>query len=137
MAHAKGLPLVFESADVPRVCTDPTRVRQIVLNLASNAVKFTEVGEVRVTIERWGSDAVAVRVIDTGIGIDSEDLEQVFDEFVQVGAAHGGTGLGLAISRRLARLLGGDLTVHSAPARGSSFTLKLPIAPPDGRTQRS
>ena len=136
-ARAKGLTLAVDAADVPRVFTDSTRVRQIVLNLVSNAVKFTEFGEVRITIERCGSDTIAVRVIDTGVGIAGEDLERVFDEFVQVGAAHGGTGLGLAISRRLARLLGGELTVRSTPARGSSFTLTLPIASPDGRTPRS
>jgi signal transduction histidine kinase len=128
-ARAKGLALVVEAADVPRVRTDVTRVRQIVLNLASNAVKFTDHGAVTVTLERHGPDAVAVRVADTGVGIAGKDLERVFDEFVQVGAAHGGTGLGLAISLRLARLLGGDLTVRSAPARGSCFTLTLPATP--------
>ncbi len=128
-ARAKGLALELEAADVPHVSTDAKRVRQIVLNLVSNAVKFTERGEVRVTIERLAPDALAVRVTDTGPGIASEDQERVFDEFVQVGAAHGGTGLGLAISRRLARLLGGDLTLRSAPARGSCFTLTLPAAP--------
>jgi signal transduction histidine kinase len=129
-ARAKGLTLEVEAADVPNVCTDPTRVRQIVLNLASNAVKFTERGGVRLAIEHHASDAVAVHVADTGVGIASEDQERVFDEFIQVGAAHGGTGLGLAISRHLARLLGGDLTVHSAPAHGSRFTLTLPTKPP-------
>jgi signal transduction histidine kinase len=128
-ARSKELTLTFEAADVPRVRTDVLRVRQIVLNLASNAVKFTERGGVTVTLERHGADAVAVRVADTGVGIAGADLERVFDEFVQVGAARGGgTGLGLAISRRLARLLGGDLTVRSAPARGSCFTLTLPAA---------
>ena len=136
-AYAKGLTLVLEVGDVPHVCTDPQRVKQIVLNLASNAVKFTERGGVRVTIDRHGSDAVAVCVIDTGVGIASEDLGRVFDEFVQVGAAHGGTGLGLAISRRLARLLGGELTVRSAPARGSSFTLTLPTTPAADRRERT
>ncbi|HEU4454670.1 MAG TPA: PAS domain-containing sensor histidine kinase [Longimicrobium sp.] len=125
-ARAKGLALELEAADVPHLRTDAKRVSQIVLNLVSNAVKFTELGEVRITVERRAPDAVAVHVADTGCGIAGEDLERVFDEFVQVGAAHGGTGLGLAISRRLARLLGGDLTVRSTPARGSRFTLTLP-----------
>jgi signal transduction histidine kinase len=129
-ARAKGLALELEAADVPRLRTDAKRVRQIVLNLASNAVKFTERGGVRVTVERGAPDAVAVHVADTGVGIATEDLERVFDEFVQVGAVNGGTGLGLAISRRLARLLGGDLTVYSAPAHGSRFTLTLPTRPP-------
>jgi signal transduction histidine kinase len=134
-AREKGLSLELEAADIPHVCTDAKRVRQIVFNLVSNAVKFTERGEVRVTIELHAADALAVHVADTGLGIAGEDLERVFDEFVQVGAAHGGTGLGLAISRRLARVLGGDLVVRSAPARGSCFTLTLPAAPaarPDG-----
>jgi signal transduction histidine kinase len=130
-ARARGLALELDAADVPRVRTDAQRVEQIVLNLLSNAVKFTESGGVRVTVERHAPDAVAVHVADSGVGIEGEDLERVFDEFVQVGAAHGGTGLGLAISRRLARLLGGDLTVRSAPALGSCFTLTLP-APPAG-----
>jgi PAS domain S-box-containing protein len=134
-ARARGIALELDAADAPRVLTDAQRVRQIVLNLLSNAVKFTERGGVRVTVERLAPDAVAVRVADTGVGIAGDDLERVFDEFVQVGAAHGGTGLGLAISRRLARLLGGDLAVRSVPGCGSCFTLTLPAAPacPVGR----
>ena len=128
-ARAKGLALELDADDIPHLCTDPTRLRQIVLNLVSNAVKFTDRGEVRVTIARHAPGAVAVHVTDTGIGIAGDDLERVFDEFVQVGAAHGGTGLGLAISRRLARLLGGDLTLCSTPAQGSRFTLTLPTTP--------
>lgn len=131
-ARLKGLALEFEADDVRAVWADATRVRQIVLNLVSNAIKFTASGRVSVVLERHAPDVVAVRVADTGVGIAPEDLERVFDEFVQVGAAHGGTGLGLAISRRLARLLGGDLTVHSVPARGSCFTLTLPVTPPLG-----
>lgn len=128
-ARAKGLTLGFEAPDVPHVSTDAKCVRQIVLNLASNAVKFTESGGITVTIERRASETLAVHVADSGIGIASDDLERVFDEFVQAGTPHGGTGLGLAISRRLARLLGGDLTVRSAVARGSCFTLTLPTGP--------
>jgi signal transduction histidine kinase len=73
---------------------------------------------------------VAVHVIDTGPGIETADLERVFDEIVQVGSAHGGTGLGLVISRRLARLLGGDLILRSEVGRGSCFTLTLPVGGP-------
>jgi signal transduction histidine kinase len=138
-ARAKGLALELRSRDaeaVPRVRTDARRVRQVLLNLLSNAVKFTERGGVTVVLEPRPAGIVAVHVVDTGVGIAPEDQERVFDEFVQVGAArggaHGGTGLGLAISRRLARLLGGDLTLHSAPGRGSRFTLTLPAgAAPD------
>jgi signal transduction histidine kinase len=127
-ARAKGLALEFGAAEVPRLHTDARRVRQILLNLLSNAVKFTERGSVTVALEPQLPRGVAVHVIDTGIGIAVEDRERVFDEFVQVGAGHGGTGLGLAISRRLTRLLGGDLTLHSVPGRGSCFTLTLPVA---------
>ena len=125
-AAGKGLTLELEAADVPRLDTDATRVRQIVLNLVSNALKFTECGGVTVRLERLAADAIAVHVVDTGVGIASADLDRVFDEFVQVGRVVDGTGLGLTISRRLARLLGGDLTVRSTPARGSCFTLTLP-----------
>jgi PAS domain S-box-containing protein len=128
-ARVKGLDLVLRGGDVPRLHTDARRVRQIVLNLLSNAVKCTEHGSVTVVIEGHSPGEVAVHVIDTGTGIAPADQERVFEEFVQVGAApQGGTGLGLAISRRLARLLGGDLSLRSAPARGSCFTLTLPVA---------
>jgi signal transduction histidine kinase len=132
-ARSKGLALGLIGADVQRVRTDARRVRQIVLNLAANAIKFTERGGVTVALEAHRSH-VAVHVADTGVGIAREDQAQVFDEFVQVGAArggaHGGVGLGLAISRRLARLLGGDLTLRSEPGRGSCFTLTLPAESP-------
>jgi PAS domain S-box-containing protein len=127
-ARAKGLALELRPAEVPRLRTDARRVRQILLNLLSNAVKFTECGSVTVAIEPHLPGGVAVRVDDTGVGIAAEDQDRVFEEFVQVGATRGGTGLGLPISRRLARLLGGDLTLNSAPGRGSCFTLTLPVA---------
>jgi signal transduction histidine kinase len=113
---------------------DARRVRQVLLNLFSNAVKFTERGGVTVALELRPprEKGVAVHVVDTGVGIAAEDQERVFDEFVQVGAGHGGTGLGLAISRRLARLLGGDLTQRSAAGHGSCFTLTLPADLPAG-----
>jgi signal transduction histidine kinase len=130
-ARSKGLALEVRGADVPRVRTDATRVRQIVLNLVANAVKFTERGGVTVSLESHPS-RVAVHVADTGIGIAAADQERVFDEFVQVGARQGGAGLGLAISRRLARLLSADLTLRSEPGRGSCFTLTLPAGGPAG-----
>jgi len=125
-ARAKGLSLTCETAELPHLRTDAKRVRQIVLNLVSNAVKFTARGSVVVTVERHAPSGFAVHVTDTGTGIAPADLERIFDEFVQVGATDGGTGLGLAISRRLAHLLGGDLTVRSELAGGSCFTLMLP-----------
>lgn len=110
---------------------DRTRVEQVILNLCSNALKFTPVGgRVDITCERH--DAVAVHVIDTGVGMAPDQTERVFEPFVQLGrdlaSSHEGTGLGLAISRDLARGMGGDLTVRSEFGEGSTFTLSLPAA---------
>ena len=132
-ALGKGLALAIDAPPALSVRSDPARVRQVLLNLASNAVKFTERGEVRIAIERCGDGQVALRVQDTGMGIAPADRESVFDEFVQVGPRQKkleGTGLGLAISRRLARLLGGELTLASEPGRGSTFSLLLPASGP-------
>jgi signal transduction histidine kinase len=112
------------------VLTDAGAVRQILLNLLTNAMKFTEAGGIRVKIA--SHDAVAtVEVIDSGIGIRAEDQDRIFEPFVQVESVlsrrYGGSGLGLAVSRDLARTLGGDLTVQSELGRGSTFTLSLPI----------
>ena len=135
-ARAKGLVLELRMAEVSSLRTDARRVRQIVLNLLANAVKWTDRGGVTVALEHRPPERVAVHVVDTGVGIAAEDQERVFEEFVQLGAARGGTGLGLAISRGLARLLGGDLTLSSAPGRGSCFTLTLPVdALPDCRVR--
>ena len=126
--------LVFEEPGEPLVLdTDEGKLGQILRNLVSNALKFTERGEVRVSA-RPSSDgaAVAIEVADTGIGIAPEDHERIFHEFGQVDShvqrRVKGTGLGLALSRRLAELLGGSLTVRSAPGTGSVFTLVLPRA---------
>lgn len=129
-ASAKGIALRFQGADIPPVRTDATRLRQIVLNLASNAVRFTERGDVTVALGMANAGSVTIRVTDTGVGMSPDELEHVFDEFFQAGTRKGGTGLGLAISRRLARLLGGELQVESAPGEGSSFTLTLPVPGP-------
>jgi signal transduction histidine kinase len=111
--------------------TDPLRVRQIVINLVGNAVKFTNAGVVKVMLYRDGSTA-HIRVSDTGRGISAADHESVFEAFVQVDQSHtrtaGGVGLGLAVSRRLARLLGGELALVSSEVNaGSTFELTLPI----------
>ncbi len=133
-AAAKGIALEssLDDAAVP-VRTDPDRTRQIVLNLLSNAVKFTERGAVTVSAapvaDAGGTRWMEVRVRDTGPGIARADLERIFMEFEQVAGTRGGTGLGLPISRRLAQLLGGDLRVESEPGAGSTFILRLPLAP--------
>jgi PAS domain S-box-containing protein len=133
-AARKRLALEFEAGDaVPVVRTDGKRVGQIVNNLLSNAIKFTEHGGVRTTLRLVGDD-VELAVVDTGIGIPPDALVTLFNPFTQVtrpgGRLHEGTGLGLAISRNLARALGGDVTVRSDLDRGSTFTLRLPLAGP-------
>ena len=137
-AFAKGIELtLFVDPKAPfRFNTDPGLLRQILLNLVGNAVKFTETGGVRVRIffESDTSDGPSVRfdVIDTGIGIPKDKQPELFTEFMQVDGSHtrrfGGTGLGLAISRDLARLLGGNVGCESAPQRGSRFWLQLPAS---------
>ena len=131
------------------VTGDERRVRQILLNLLANAVKFTRPGgRISVSCERVEGHApfaptplaswMCVSVVDTGIGIDPENLETIFEPFVQLDASHtrarGGTGLGLAISRRFARLMGGDITVTSRTGHGATFTLWLPAWERDGTT---
>jgi len=130
-AVAKGLKLqVVMQPGLPRwVELDPTRVRQILLNLCSNAIKFTAQG--RVTLKARADDArIRLEVEDTGIGIDSATLAQLFQRFGRGDESrarrHGGTGLGLEISRQLARLMGGDIGVTSVPGEGSRFVVELP-----------
>lgn len=129
-ASAKGLAIRFLEEPAPPVLTDATRLRQIVLNLVSNAVRFTERGSVTVTLGMAHPDSVSVRVTDTGIGMTQEELKHIFEDYFQAGARAGGTGLGLTISRRLARLLGGDLRAESTRHAGSSFILTLPVSGP-------
>jgi signal transduction histidine kinase/CheY-like chemotaxis protein len=126
--------LLFESPkDLPPLYTDEAKVAQILRNLISNALKFTEEGEVRVTSRTSDNGAsVVFSVRDTGIGIAPEHHERIFEEFSQVDTKLQrkvkGTGLGLPLSRSLARLLGGDLTVESGPGQGSVFSLKIPAS---------
>ena len=142
-AREKHLELLAEvSADVPRaVRGDPTRLRQVLMNLIGNAIKFTEQGEVVISVSAAATDGTAkltFAVRDTGIGIAAEHTSSVFKEFTQADSTmtrrYGGTGLGLAISQRLVRLMGGELAVTSEVGRGSefSFSLTLPVetAPP-------
>lgn len=119
---------------------DPVRIRQIVVNLLGNAIKFTSAGEILVSIQKAGESVqrdgkqymkLAIQVKDTGIGIRKEKLQKIFESFTQADTSttrkYGGTGLGLTISRSLSELMGGHLTVESEPAKGSSFTLHLTL----------
>ncbi len=133
-AQARDLALRLEGADVPvEILTDAGKLRQILLNLAGNALKFTRTGSVSVAL-RPGVNLVEFHVCDTGPGIPEEKLEQIFEPFTQLDGSMtretGGTGLGLTICRRLARLLGGDVSVESTLGQGSTFILRLP-APQD------
>ncbi|WP_394442177.1 response regulator (plasmid) [Sphingobium naphthae] len=131
-ARQKGIALRIPSAaDMPaEIETDPHRMEQILKNFLSNAIKFTEKGEVTLTVEAAANDCIAFTVHDTGIGIPAEQQQTIFEPFRQadgsVSRKYGGTGLGLSISRELARLLGGEISLVSAPGEGSSFTLTLP-----------
>ena len=119
----------FDGA-LPSMYVDDEKLRQVVMNLLSNAAKFTERGTIRLRAQA-DNGAVAITVADTGIGIAAEKLDMIFHEFEQADAGatrgYGGTGLGLAIARRLARLMGGDIGVESTPGVGSRFTLTLPV----------
>jgi CheY-like chemotaxis protein/nitrogen-specific signal transduction histidine kinase len=133
-ARRKGVVLsTTVAADVPRrIVLDGRHVRQILLNLLGNAVKFTGRGEVRLGITRAG-DQLSFEVTDTGIGIEPESLADIFDAFTQTktGAAAGGTGLGLTISQHLLRRMGTELRVESSPGAGSRFYFSLPLVVAD------
>ena len=153
LVNEKSLSLsLVMGGSLPKIRSDPTHLRQILVNLIGNAVKYTDTGSIVVKTRELSHAAalgdglpevvaaanasvtswVTIQVIDSGIGIAVTDQERVFEEFEQVDAGpradspHRGTGLGLAISRRLARLLGGDLLLASEPGKGSTFTLWLP-----------
>ena len=137
-AESKGVALTrrFDSAIAPVVSADPLRIRQILFNLVSNAVKFTERGhiELRAQLEGMtvgGVQHVLFEVEDTGPGIEPETLEYLFQPFIQGNARttqrYGGSGLGLAISRGLARMMGGEVTLESVPERGTICRLRLPL----------
>jgi signal transduction histidine kinase len=135
-------PLVHQNANKLRVepqgqlgsiSTDQTKLRQVVLNLLSNAAKFTKDGVVTIRArrdEKPGGDWIEIRVEDTGIGIAESDLPKLFQDFAQVSATtshkYGGTGLGLAVSQKLCALMGGAISVQSEPGQGSTFTLRVP-----------
>jgi signal transduction histidine kinase/CheY-like chemotaxis protein len=129
----RGLTMsVSYDAALPRVIAgDPVRIRQIVLNLAANAVKFTERGTVRIEVSRLDAAQVKISVVDSGIGITEEQLNRMFRRFTQADSSttrrYGGTGLGLAISKTLVELMGGSIGVCSEPGTGSTFWFTLPL----------
>jgi signal transduction histidine kinase len=129
----RSLALVFEDVhDLPPMFTDEAKVSQILRNFISNAIKFTEAGEVRVSaLLSDDGDFVTFSVADTGIGIAPEDLDRIFQEFTQVESElqrkHKGTGLGLPLTRRLTELLGGTVAVNSVPGVGSTFSARIPV----------
>ncbi|TKB50491.1 TMAO reductase system sensor histidine kinase/response regulator TorS [Ferrimonas sediminicola] len=129
VASAKGLALQLEvdAGLAPAYLGDPGKLRQIMMNLASNGVKFTREGQVRLLVTQRDQQFL-FQVIDSGPGIDEDRQQAIFEPFRQAGAHHtpGGTGLGLSISRRLAEAMGGSLTVESEPGQGATFTLRVP-----------
>jgi signal transduction histidine kinase len=133
-ASAKGLQVKVVDETLPAVIrTDRGKLRQILVNLLGNAVKFTDSGEVEVRAYQDG-ETVCFAIRDTGPGIPTVEIERIFEPFTQVDYSltrvKGGTGLGLAVSRRLAVLLGGSLTVESTVGAGSLFTICLPLESP-------
>ena len=124
--------IVEAQENVGALTADPMRLKQILLNLLSNACKFTKEGEVALRVRKVadGRDWVELAVADTGIGLTAEQQAKLFQDFTQADSLtarrYGGTGLGLALSRKLARMMGGDVTVASEPGKGSAFTVRLP-----------
>lgn len=127
--------LIFEEpVDVPKLYSDDRKLAQILRNFISNALKFTLQGEIRVSVKRISQDAVQFAVCDTGIGIAQEFHYAIFQDYSQIDSPIQkrlrGTGLGLSLSKRLAELLGGDVSLESVPQKGSTFYVTLPISVP-------
>ncbi len=133
LAQKNGDDLILNCPeDIGTMFADLTKVRQVLLNLLSNAAKFTQNGTIRVDVERRKeAEKIVFRVSDSGIGIDPDSVERLFEPFEQADAStsrrYGGTGLGLALSRRFCRLMGGDLMATSEPGKGSVFAVELPV----------
>ena len=132
LAHNSSINLIFEDVtEVPTVFTDESKLSQILRNFISNALKYTEKGEVRVKATYRDDKVVVISVSDTGIGIAQSDLLMIFEEFTQIEGPHQkkmkGTGLGLSLSKKLAEVLGGSVTVSSKPGVGSIFSVIMPI----------
>jgi len=138
-ARSKGLPLRIKIIKKPsqQIMGDPVRLRQILLNLLTNAIKFTHEGYVKVEIEAWPREEdpakldLTIRIRDTGIGISEEDQKRLFQPFSQanqkIDKDYGGTGLGLVISRRIAHLMGGEIVLSSEQGMGSCFSVNIPV----------
>ena len=143
-AEAKNLPLTLECiGSIPdSIQSDPLRLRQILINIVGNAIKFTETGSVRVVVtlvrKEGASSLLQIGVIDTGIGLASDQISKLFKPFSQADSSatrkSGGTGLGLTISKRLAEMLGGDIAIQSELAKGSTFTVTVETGSLDGVT---
>ncbi|NOX92479.1 MAG: PAS domain S-box protein [Gammaproteobacteria bacterium] len=132
MARANGNTLnVICQENIPQIETDTLKLRQIILNILSNACKFTHDGDITLRVTYEHHDTLVFTVSDTGIGISADDQKKLFKDFVQIDNSstrqYGGTGLGLAISQRLCRLLGGDIHVNSEQGKGTTFVINLPV----------
>ena len=146
-AHQKGLELIYDvQPDVPEALLgDPGRIRQVLINLVGNAIKFTEHGEVFVNVEEESHEVAVTRlhfvVKDTGIGVPADKQEKIFEAFSQADGSmarrHGGTGLGLTICTRLVTMMGGDIRLESQPGQGSTFHFTLPLAVQDKPSLRT
>jgi signal transduction histidine kinase len=140
-ASEKGLEFMTEVPEGITLFSDKRRVKQVLMNLVSNAVKFTDQGSVKITSRVPGDETLEVRVIDTGVGIKREDMDKLFQPFQQIDVSltkkHEGTGLGLHLSRKLADLLGGDVLVKSEYGKGSEFTFTMPLRYEEGQKSES
>ena len=139
-AHEKGIPITLTTADnLPSIVSgDPDRLRQVLLNLLSNAIKFTHSGGVKMTVKMAEDDRVMFCVTDSGIGIDADRLEEIFEPFVQADPSttrrFGGTGLGLTICKKLIDAMGGSIAVESQLNQGSTFKVYVPLPATDAPT---
>ena len=138
-AKGKGISLdaFFDSAIPRQISSDPVRLRQVLMNIVGNAIKFTEVGgvQLRVGFENTRNGVIRFDVVDSGIGLTPEQQSRLFEAFTQADTSHtrrfGGTGLGLRISKRLVEMLGGDITVSSVSGKGSTFSIAVQTGPVD------
>jgi signal transduction histidine kinase len=135
LAGLKGIEITSGPIPDAKLYSDRRRFKQILMNLAGNAVKFTEQGSVTIVTDYPDTDRLRVRVIDTGIGIKEEDLDMLFAAFQQINGSltrrYQGSGLGLHLSNKLSVLLGGNISVHSVFGEGSEFTVTIPLKYPE------